>query len=89
MTLLLLQKYLRENTKLFRVVFFNMEKLFYFCLLLLQIINDSEQDNLGIKSLICQSPQKQRFACSLSTLVSSTPRDDLAVSSQAILTLSF
>lgn len=89
MNLLLLQKYLRENTKLFRVGFFNMEKLFYFCLLLLQIINDSEQDNLGIKSLICQSPQKQRFACSLSTLVSSTPRDDLAVSSQAILTLSF
>lgn len=30
-----------------------MEKLFYFCLLLLQIINDSERDNLGIKYLIC------------------------------------
>lgn len=40
-----------------------MGKLFSFCLLLLQIINGSEQDNLIIKSLICQASQKQRFAC--------------------------
>lgn len=69
MTLLVLHKYLRENIKLYRArgFFFNMENLFYFCLLLLQVTNGSEQDNLGIKSLICQAFQKQRFACSLST----------------------